>query len=568
MNLVQFKNKLQALLPQDISEEVVEIVSTMANFIPENDRESVLKSIGKKSTLKSIPSPDIVLTFYSDDIGKAEKIIENLKNNNYYIEKEYNGHYDDWYNDTDDEFNYYDPLNLISDLDHIFSLIHKLYDEEQYEAIIRIGLPILENNVEIKFEDLVWNEEEDLTIGEIIQDMSYLSPSYIQFLKEVVDSSYKLNQFSDSPNDLKKVLQLYSDAFPTLESLIPVLDISSEQLNYVIRDWIDYLSTFPTDENKIYLEEALQLLNDEDYYEFFVIEHINDLPDFFVTFYKDYIDESDRKVHLGKKALDLMNPTLKQRDTVIKELTPHLDKETTEKSELVNLLLESFYSNPTLMNYLNLIVNNEDKNITEKVSTIINNLPLEPNNDILSFLNIPKEENAILHFFNSDFEYLLKNTLSPEYYLGWSRTPIKEILSLFLFLLLEDKDLSPSVEILVDKLANEYFNSGESKNLETNKPYSFKEALNIWKEKNSDPNIDINTTLDKLDKLLEKRVQVIMEKSRTRYYEECALLIAALGEVLESRGIKTKQQYMQKFYDLYPRRRNFVNALKELGFKH
>ena len=64
------------------------------------------------------------------------------------------------------------------------------------------------------------------------------------------------------------------------------------------------------------------------------------------------------------------------------------------------------------------------------------------------------------------------------------------------------------------------------------------------------------------------RVEAIMTANRRNYYGECAAFVAALGEVLESRGKKgAKNALMEEFRMEYNRRRAFHDELRRYGMR-
>ena len=66
----------------------------------------------------------------------------------------------------------------------------------------------------------------------------------------------------------------------------------------------------------------------------------------------------------------------------------------------------------------------------------------------------------------------------------------------------------------------------------------------------------------KIEQLIEMRIKGIMEKSRTKYYWECAAFIAAWGEVSESNGVKyAKERIASKYKSQYSRRHFFTAEL-------
>lgn len=74
--------------------------------------------------------------------------------------------------------------------------------------------------------------------------------------------------------------------------------------------------------------------------------------------------------------------------------------------------------------------------------------------------------------------------------------------------------------------------------------------------------------LDKIERLVEKRTEGIMNASRRNYYGECDSYIAALGEVRESLAEKgAKQRIMTEYKDRYTRRTAFRSELKTYGWR-
>ena len=80
----------------------------------------------------------------------------------------------------------------------------------------------------------------------------------------------------------------------------------------------------------------------------------------------------------------------------------------------------------------------------------------------------------------------------------------------------------------------------------------------IWQQK----------VMERLEILIEMRVDGIMDANRRNYYGECAAFIAACGEVKESWGEQMgKQGFMDSYRQRYSRRRAFRQELQALGYR-
>ena len=82
-----------------------------------------------------------------------------------------------------------------------------------------------------------------------------------------------------------------------------------------------------------------------------------------------------------------------------------------------------------------------------------------------------------------------------------------------------------------------------------------------WKSTTQMSDSDKKKIINHIDKLIQQRVAGIMDANKRNYYGECAMYIAALGEVMNA-----KQAYMSKFAAQYSRRRAFKDELKSFGW--
>ena len=72
--------------------------------------------------------------------------------------------------------------------------------------------------------------------------------------------------------------------------------------------------------------------------------------------------------------------------------------------------------------------------------------------------------------------------------------------------------------------------------------------------------------LQRIDRWMERRVQGIIQNGRRNYYDECAAFLAALSEVMESRGERgAKERYFARYRSQYPRHRAFIGAMQQYG---
>ena len=79
---------------------------------------------------------------------------------------------------------------------------------------------------------------------------------------------------------------------------------------------------------------------------------------------------------------------------------------------------------------------------------------------------------------------------------------------------------------------------------------------------------DRDKLLDKLDKYVDKTTIDIVSTQQRGRYDECAMLIAALGEVYESNDISYNvDMLMQKYKNMFPHHNAFHKSLRKMGMK-
>lgn len=94
----------------------------------------------------------------------------------------------------------------------------------------------------------------------------------------------------------------------------------------------------------------------------------------------------------------------------------------------------------------------------------------------------------------------------------------------------------------------------------------FWECFKKWKASVEISDEQKRKYLQWIEELIKKRVNGIMEANRRNYYGKCASYIAALGEVMESRGEQgAKQRILLEYKEQYSRRRAFHEELRKYG---
>ena len=152
---------------------------------------------------------------------------------------------------------------------------------------------------------------------------------------------------------------------------------------------------------------------------------------------------------------------------------------------------------------------------------------------------------------------------------------MKEGVSLMLLSLKQDDGvIGPGLRVMVKKaidgcgFAAEAFHEGTNTDPGPDSEASFLEVFSRWREMTVISDEEQEKWLNKIREWVALRVKDIMYANRRNYYGECAAFVAALGEVMESRGKKgAKSALMEEYRVEYNRRRAFHDELRNYGMR-
>ena len=160
--------------------------------------------------------------------------------------------------------------------------------------------------------------------------------------------------------------------------------------------------------------------------------------------------------------------------------------------------------------------------------------------------------------------------------MGWSGHFIRYGLDLMILYLYADSQLKKAGKHILERVSRSV-GFDESKNLVFMKENAvfesdmsasgeniFWDVFCLWKLNYSISIDEINRYVDWLESVINRRVDGIVGGKYRRKYNDVALLVAALGEVKESMGVKmAKSIIIKEYMNRYPRHNAFRGALKE-----
>lgn len=575
MNLSKFLNSVDTLSSTMEQKQLVSFVHDIARALPESTRDDFLNKM--KSCMNVVGKEN---TFDEEDHRKFEQLkneLDKIKSGEMCLFGELNEEYDDWYNTDETEFLFADPSGIGKIIERACQFIHEAIDKQLYDrgneiAEILIGLEI---DVVGEYKDYA---DELLLLAEL-ERYGLISIDYKKLIVESLYLCYHVHEVETRADVLYTIIQ---DANMSDISLEMVMQCGEElpKLEIFLPKWIEYLGNQSTETAQNLLDEAINLSNNPNdllksaraYYE----KH----PEL----YRRYICENPDNLSctqlmlIGREALEKINVKYCIRSEIALQLSDIVLNDSKKVTDDVEQYwLEAFRSDSRLVHFLRIMIECYNFLVWQEQLKEINHLHLKQS----------KARGGYWHSNTSDYNQIyLIALLSGEYQLvrergmkhrgvlGWSTTYMKNGLAAFLIILYDGKKLSDGIKAMLNRVVISVSFSVEEYGKGTLRKQKETDYELLWrgfcqsKEQNPMSDKEQHSYLRWIELLLKKRVAGIMEGNHRKYYYECASYIAALGEVLESRGhLNAKQNLMLEYKQCYARRRAFHEELRNYGMK-
>lgn len=146
MNLTNFLKQTDALTSQYSTDELIAFIHDIARVCPEHRREDfleMLKSAGEQAenvadeNVKNNADFDEMYSHIRDDL-------KNIDSQEITVTAVWNEEYDDWYDDSGEEFYYEDNSGISDMLKEACDFVHICMDTERYKEGFAVGKQLLE----------------------------------------------------------------------------------------------------------------------------------------------------------------------------------------------------------------------------------------------------------------------------------------------------------------------------------------------------------------------------------------------------------------------------------------
>lgn len=505
-----------------------------------------------------------------------DKLIS-IKNGELYLIGYPNEEYNEWSNSNENEFIYEDPQGVVTVIDEACNLLHQCIHCKEY----KIGYEIAKILVGLKIEvgGQCWDSFWEVPY---INELEYYNLGNFNYSKVIVDAmevTYRVNNLSDRADALYKIIEKSYKNNITFE-LVMQGEEELPEIEEFLQLWIEYLVNKSSVRAQKLLKEALELTNSSEVLLKFSRKYYVQHPSLYEQYMINNMNKDDNLLNIGKEALRSINKKYVIRSKIAL-LTSSIALKNGIKDEAERCWLEAFRSNSTVINYFRLImecdnfnnIKNEINDIYHSMYPKINKYVSNSSEELRENL-INSTEFYMLTFLGGEFQYVKEHAMNKRTSLGWSSSFMKCGLAAFLLLLLDTSDLQLGCKEMCNKIISSiYFNKDEyqigiRKTIDDSNQEWFWKCFSYWKHLIIISDDEEDKYLKWIEKLVAKRVKGIIEENYRDYYSECAAFVAAMGEVIESRGeTNGKQRILLKYKSLYSRRSAFHRELRSFGMK-
>lgn len=588
MNLTNFLKQTDALTEKYSAGQLIAFIHAIGRVFPEHQREDfleILRAVGNEAGKDSgrNGAKDIEFDKMYCHIRENLKRIDSQE---VAITGILNEEYDDWYDDSGEEFSYEDNSGISDMLKEACDFVHICMDKERYKEGFEVGEQMLTMEIlcdneyggeEFSLRDMVYHELLDCDLEQLILDTAYCA--------------YRAVPPAERPEALYGVIANAKKDEITLEAIMQHGDEELPAFEDFLQLLITYLGDMKGHDADRLILEAVGLSNDVhlevQYAEKYAAVH----PGLYLSILENGKSvTADEMVSIGTKAMEAIPKKYIARSSAALKTAEYAIAAGGEPALLEKCYFAAFESDTSAINYLRALLNgcdNEKKREQKKdeLQKIFMKQTVNENADSFYRYEISasyreREENKpdgnmvlMLRFLDGQFADILDKGLNRSEALGWTGTFMKQGIALYLLYLYEGqwngKGITAMAEIAKSamRFSAEEYRKGIGGVEGTGENELFCQLFSKWKSMVQMESDVRNYAVKRITVLLEKRTEGIMNANRRNYYGECAAYIAALGEVRESMGeMGEKQRIMTWYKDKYSRRSAFREEMRKYGW--
>jgi len=587
MNLAQFVKRVDAAIRACSREELGRFVHDMARSLPEDRRETFLEKLRMPAAEDFSSELLEEKATLSAQLSEIQNRLSQIESGVLRLDSELDNQYENHWYAEEFTFVFHDPDGIGALFNRACLLVHQCVDQEQYHDGWNLVNRLFDMEISVNGDYVEYSGEEPISIWEMASYRLFSYPIQ-QLLIDSFCAAYQANALEDRPEAVYHIFeQAKRITQPTLEGLFQNSLNEMPQMSEFLDLWIDYLGGRSELRVKDLLEEALRLRNDPARTLEAARKYVEQHPEIYQQLLEQSMGAgtSASLLSIGLEALKTVPVSYVVRSRIAL-LTATCALRLNDQAIAEQCWFEAFRSHTEPVHYLRLALNSKDfsvwrdaaKQIYQKLFLAVQNAEPHPYDGWQRFRPASNRINHktyyTLTFLDGDFHTAITDGMNEKLPLGWSSTFMKEGLSLFLLLLYKGENLRQGCQHLCMQLVEQIAFTAQAYAAGLFPPPDmddislFWHCFRTWKKGYSLSEEDVNTWLEKLEQWISQRVEAIVLNQHRAQYLECAVFIAALGEVRESRGeVGEKEHILETYRAMYPRHIAFHRELQAVGMK-
>lgn len=569
MNILECLRRVNDVIDDASKEELQTVIMDLARSCEIDQRREFVNNIEKDLyDQRNRSSKGLGFKEQSDYLQLQ---LRHIGNNQVFIKEELSD------NDNDDgEYCYVDEDGIVKTITDSISYINKALESKQYTNAYAVASTFMDNVVDIRVESV--NESGFIPLVLLLDAFFFYSQDRMkEILISLMQAAYFSNGNEKRLDAIYKVHEYSNTKMVKMDSFLQSLNVSVEEMEGFLCEWILYLMYKPTKRASILLNEAITTLNDPRYclmiarqYPDVSLQVINQAFELF-----SYTD--DEIIDYGYLVLEHSDPRFIMRsDLACRIALSALRKDSIDLAK--KCFFEAFVSNSNPMNYIRLLHAFDcDEYQKMQLEKILLNHQFDYKTP-----NIHKGAYLINHI--TKFNWMLLCFLQGRFsdvvgLVGQTRCKETNQLyqvgnSLLLLYLYNGDHLGDSCMSVAYRLQNDmhatiraYTNSLNMDIKDSEHTKLIDQWFVSWKNtlQPSQP-MDIQCILRVVEDFIDAKVMYVLNNQLRELYYECALYLSAYGEVLESLGfITSKQQILLLYGSRYHNYSAFTNTLLHAG---
>lgn len=554
MNYTEFMKTVDGRLSTMSEAEKTQWIHNMARTTKENGMIAFLNSLeGRQDHCKVTSSKK-----------EIEDWCKKIEDEDIYFQCSGYEEYGESYWDSDYSYVYSDNFGIGKELSRAFQVAKELLFQKEYQQasvlydqLCSMKFPALDNDAgewsELELEELVEEKLVSLDLKQIARNLMY--------------AKYQAAEGKDRAVALYRYFSWDMCKGIKVEEIFIVGPEELKEIDVFMEEWISFLKNTEGD-------MVGDLLSDACIYQGGVgrlCETAREVSAKYPVLYEYACQQllNEKKEieceKLGLEAIHILPQKLVIRGKIA-DLTSKAAKQVGHDDIIEECYEAAFYSESTLNHYLRLFELPDYKEITDRAAMYANALPensaWEGNNNKQLLVNyLSKEHKKVIRFFNGEFDYIFEDCIKDKTELGWSSQFKGIAVPLFILLLNSNRKLTKAGQRLIDGI--EYRLGYKENDIK-----SFTDHFLSWKEKVVLTNEQYEKYAQWLEKEVDKRTEAVVGGGHRKSYYKAAILIAALGEALESNGkLHGRMALIEYYKKMYSRKSAFRAEFEMLNEK-